>query len=201
MIGFFPNVYPDEVLYSLCARYSDRVQYSRAGSVNFELFGSYFRWGDVGLPGRLNHLVSALPTKQTYSVEDFIYNNTLFPFYAPFFPAERVGRLLKVIKGSTDAVKQSLAGTFNSSIKPTVQLRFCPACVAEDRSNYGECYWHRSHQAPGVSVCPSHLSFLESSDYPSYNQGNTQRYVSAAHLSCFATPRCLDSTDHNHQAF
>jgi hypothetical protein len=117
MIGFFPNVYPDELLYSLCARYSDRVQYSSDGAGNLELFGSYFRWGNIGLPGRINNLVSALPAKQPYSVEDFIYNNTLFPFYAPFFPSERVGKLLKVMKGSTDAVKQTLAGTFNSSIK------------------------------------------------------------------------------------
>lgn len=200
MLGFFPSAYSDELLYSLCARYSDRVQYPSDGATNLELFGSYFRWGNIGFPGRLNHLVSALPTGLSYSAEDFIYNNTLFPFYAPFFPTERVSRLLKVMKGSTDAVKQSLAGTFNSSIKPSPRLRFCPACMEKEINNYGERYWHRLHQAPGVEVCPDHLNFLESSDFPSNSQRDAQRYVSAAHLSSFATPKCLDSTDCTHQA-
>lgn len=194
MIGFFPKAYPDELLYSLCARYSDRVRYSRDGVVNLELFGSYFVWGNVGLPSRLNHLVSALPPKQPYSVEDFIYNNSLFPFYAPFYPAERINRLLKVIKGSAGAIKQSLAGTFNSSIRPPSHLRFCSACMREDAHNYGEPYWHRLHQTPGVEVCPDHLNFLESIDSHHYVQGSSHRYVSASHFLPSVMPKRTDAS-------
>jgi hypothetical protein len=45
-------------------------------------------------------------------------------------------------------------------------LRFCPACVAEERNKTGEAYWHRLHQVTGVLVCPTHGLFLESSSIP-----------------------------------
>ncbi|MDT7540970.1 MAG: hypothetical protein QOE33_874 [Acidobacteriota bacterium] len=199
MIGFFPSVYPGELFYSLCARYSERVHYPSTFAVNAELFGSNHGWGTVGIPVRLNHFVSTLPAGQPYSVDDFIANNTLLPYYTPFFPVERICRMLKVMKGSADAVKQSLSGTFNSSVKPPARLRFCPLCLKRDTRKYGELYWHRLHQAPGVEVCPAHLILLEYSDIPSHNQGNSQRFVSAAHLSFFITPKRLDTTNRTHQ--
>lgn len=35
-------------------------------------------------------------------------------------------------------------------------LRFCPECYAEEIRKYGESYWHRIHQTPGVLVCAKH---------------------------------------------
>jgi hypothetical protein len=198
-IGFFPSLYPDELLYSLCARYSDRVQYPSPLSVNTELFGSN-RCGTIGLPIRLNHFISALPTNQPYSVDDFIANNTLLPLYVPFFPTSRLDRLLKVMKGSDDAVKQSLSGTFNSSIKGSNCLRFCPVCMEADDNNYGERYWHRLHQVPGVEVCPIHLVFLECSEATSYSQSNIQRHVSAKNISSVLIPKRLNTSNKTHQA-
>lgn len=29
-------------------------------------------------------------------------------------------------------------------------------CLIEDTQKYGEPYWHRMHQIPGVLVCPTH---------------------------------------------
>ena len=26
-------------------------------------------------------------------------------------------------------------------------IRYCPICVVNDQATYGECYWHRIHQA------------------------------------------------------
>ena len=30
-----------------------------------------------------------------------------------------------------------------------------------DRDTYGEAYWHRVHQLPGIEVCPDHAVYLE----------------------------------------
>jgi hypothetical protein len=35
-------------------------------------------------------------------------------------------------------------------------LRLCPGCAQESISAYGEAYWKRIHQLPGVAVCAAH---------------------------------------------
>ena len=40
MIGFFPDPYPDELLYSVLARFQSRVQYPSRESLVRELFGT-----------------------------------------------------------------------------------------------------------------------------------------------------------------
>ena len=42
-------------------------------------------------------------------------------------------------------------------------LKFCPLCLEEDRNKYGEAYWHRHHQIPGILVCLKHeIALLDS---------------------------------------
>lgn len=122
-----------------------------------------------------------------------------FPITPLFSQSSGLAEYCKVMKGSTDAVKQSLSGTFNSPVKPPARLRFCPACMKADECEYGEAYWHRLHQASGVEACPAHLTLLEYSNIPSHSQGNSQRFISAAHLSSFTTPKFLDTTNRTHQ--
>src|SRR5690606_36729367 len=38
--------------------------------------------------------------------------------------------------------------------------RFCPSCDEENIQRYGELYWHRIHQLPGVYVCLRHTTIL-----------------------------------------
>ena len=35
-------------------------------------------------------------------------------------------------------------------------LRYCPACIIEDRLRVNEAYWHQAHQLYGVKYCPFH---------------------------------------------
>src|SRR5207248_8301428 len=56
---------------------------------------------------------------------------------------------------------------------------FCPKCVAEDRQNFGECYWHRVHQVPGVLVCPAHGDTLLNSDAPARNARTKYEFIPA----------------------
>ena len=42
-------------------------------------------------------------------------------------------------------------------------LRYCPVCQVSDVQNYGEAYWHRSHQIPAVQLCHIHKTRLVSS--------------------------------------
>jgi hypothetical protein len=50
MIGFFPDPYPDELLYSACARFGDRSNYRNVATVARELFGSPTGMAVVSFP-------------------------------------------------------------------------------------------------------------------------------------------------------
>ena len=49
--------------------------------------------------------------------------------------------------------------------------------------NYGEAYWHRVHQIPGVILCPKHNAFvLNSSVY--WHGINKNEYIAANNENC-----------------
>jgi hypothetical protein len=53
----------------------------------------------------------------------------------------------------------------HSELKQT-SLKFCPDCVRQDINNFGEAYWHRMHQVPGIFICLPHNCFLIESRIP-----------------------------------
>ena len=56
MIGHFPAPLPDELLYSVCARYSERVKYRNKEAVMAELFGRRGAAASIDLPSHLAFL-------------------------------------------------------------------------------------------------------------------------------------------------
>jgi Tn7-like transposition protein D/TniQ protein len=165
MLGFIPDPLPDELLYSVCARYGERVQYPNKKSLLRDLFGTTTATAIIDLPCRLEYLESALPPCHRYTVDRLIDDHTLLPLFSPFLPPERVNRLREDLRGKSGPAIHRRAGITASRIHLPAQLRFCPRCTEEDRK-VGEAYWHRVHQIPGVVVCPEHSVFLENSDAP-----------------------------------
>lgn len=163
MLGFFPDPYPDELLYSACARYAKRSSYLNKRSVINELFGRKGISAIMDFPTRLRHFVSVLPKNHNYTVKKLIAENTLFPFHEPFLSSERVEIVRNEIRGESNNKIQTRLGTKVKQIKNPKYLRFCPDCVKDDRRQYGETYWHRIHQLGGISVCPNHHCFLRDS--------------------------------------
>ena len=84
MLGFFPTPYPDELLYSLIARY-----HLRSGSISpkitlSELFGSTSTIATIDLPANLNNLTKRLQHLTPNHARDLIAKHTLYPLYQPF---------------------------------------------------------------------------------------------------------------------
>jgi len=83
---------------------------------------------------------------------DFI----LYPYLTAFQPADvRQSVQDALIAGHAEWVNVRL-GLAASQIQAAVALRYCPACRQEMLARYGELYWRRDHQLPGVAVCPDH---------------------------------------------
>ncbi len=201
MIGWFPSPYPDELLYSICARYSEAVQYPNKRSLNTDLLGKEGATSVIDLPLHLAHLASVLPPNQTYSVDNLISRHTLFPFYAPFIPSERVEQIREMMRSGASNRVHAVAGINKSPIRRPDRLRFCLVCAEQDRKRFGETYWRRIHQLPVVEVCPDHLTFLESSPVSVSHRTNPGLYVPAeqATRAMSANIRPLDRGDKSHQ--
>jgi hypothetical protein len=199
MIGHFPVPYPDELLYSLCARFSDHVRYPTLGMVSLELLGATMATAIVGLPGRLEHLVANLPPGYPATVETFIDHHTLLPFYAPFLPATNLRRLYADMRATNGSGMQGRASATTGGLLMPDRLRFCPLCVEADQQQFGECYWHRVHQVAGVEVCPTHAVWLEPSDARIRYRTSGRAFVSAECARRVVSPRPLDRSDACHQ--
>lgn len=160
MIGFFPSPYPEELLYSVCARYKDRARYRNRKSAVKDLFGKVSVSAIVDFPNHLDQLISSLPPGHNFSAEKIITENTLFSLFEPFLPVPRAILCKNLMKSTEENQLQARIGLKVKQIQPLTYLRYCPDCVVEDRKNYGETYWHRLPQLAGIKVCPEHKCFF-----------------------------------------
>jgi Tn7-like transposition protein D/TniQ len=193
MIVFFPDPYPDELLYSVCARYTDIIGYPGSSSANQELFGRRGKVASVDLPMNLGYLVANLPPGHHYTEDQIIDENTLLPFYAPFCPAERISSVRIDMKYSNSSQAHARLGIFSQHTPQWLQ--FCPLCVLSDRQKFGEPYWHRLHQVPGVKVCPIHNVFLEQSAASVRKERQCWEFISASRAIETTQPRLLQQKE------
>jgi hypothetical protein len=199
MIAHFPTPHPDELLYSLYARYCDRVQYWSKGAISLELLGAKDLTATIDLPSRLGYLVSNLPEGHSLLLDRLIDEHTLLPFYSPFLEKDRVERLRREMEGVGGGAVHKIAAITPSTIRPPNHLRFCPLCVEDDRQEFEECYWHRLHQLPGVLVCCKHKCFLENSEVRTRNRVTSYAYISAEQAKLQDDVRPLDMADISHR--
>lgn len=195
MLGFFPDLNPDELFYSACARYQDHAHYRSKGAVSEALFGNNHTAAWIHLPQYIDRFVASLPPQARYTADDIIDNHTTLPYLSPFISPERVrqGRAdMKV--GSGKAILNRI-GIQSGLILTPDWLRFCPHCAEDDRKTFGERYWHRLHQLAGVEVCPEHAVFLENSSARARYRVSANEYVSAEMAVITNSARPVDLSD------
>jgi hypothetical protein len=156
MITFFSDPYPEELLYSVIARYQERIMVINRKAALLDLFGTANALAVVNLPSHLGALVSNLPPGNPYSPEILIKRHTLLPYFAPFLEHDQLESVIEDMIGERGPAVAGRAGIMASTVKDPATLQFCLRCVHADRSQYGEAFWHRVHQLPGVCFCPHH---------------------------------------------
>ena len=160
MIGYFPELYEDELIYSWIARYLVHSGYTSAADTYQDLYFNKNLRPSVEL---MNNMLDDAKTVMTkyMSMEDLIHKHTLFPEYGRFIdPAKR-----EKLVSEADF---SRGNWINSLMIPTSigerYLKYCPLCVKEDRDSHGEAFWHRKHQVIGIKICTKHKVYLQDSD-------------------------------------
>jgi hypothetical protein len=158
MPAYFPHPYPDELFYSLIARYHVRSGNLSSNQTSKELFGSDCNKNTIELPSHLEKLINNLTLVTGLTIKGLIMNNTLFPYYTAFLPESRVNIIFNSMK---DKYSAPILGCKMKPFSPI--LKYCSKCNIESLSRYGEYYWHRMHNIQGACICSLHKSLLNNS--------------------------------------
>ncbi|PFR25357.1 hypothetical protein COK19_15855 [Bacillus cereus] len=152
MIMYFPYPYPDELVFSLIARYhihsanKNRIQTSRdlCQPLNIPIWD--------GLPRKWEGFMGSIPKNWELKMDDLIQKHTVFPFYKAFLPHK-----------TSIYIDERIFGNAINNVIPCIEFkmypefwRYCNHCVNEDIEIYGESYLRRTHQIPGFPICSIH---------------------------------------------
>lgn len=183
MVSFFPALYKDELLYSAIARYHIRCGNISPKATLGELYGSKTISAVVELPSNIENLIGNMPINNKYTANEFIYNHTMFLFYTAFLPPERKEVVYKLMEGKNGGDIYNRVGLMATSISSNKYFKFCPECAKEDKFKYGELYWHRMHQIPGIVICSKHKIPLLDSKVLIHAE-NKHEYICATEENC-----------------
>jgi hypothetical protein len=199
MVGCFPDPYPDELLYSVCARFQERMRFPNKKSTRQALFCTVNRTAAIDFPCNLEQLLETLPPRHRYEVKQIIDDHTMLPLFSHFLPGERVATIREDMRGPGGLVTHKRAGVMASRVPSPTWLRFCPLCMKAAKRKPGETYWHRIHQLQGVEVCPTHKVFLENSNARRVSTSNPLHFVSAENATRVSAVRHLNLQNRTHQ--
>jgi|GEM_PF-1079254 len=180
MLSYFPQMYPDEILYSVIARYHKYSGNTHMSQTTNDVFGNMNEPATVMLPRNLRCL-SNETERFDVSFEDLLFRRTLFPFVTLFRDDNYIQLITSWVEKDIEKATYSKLGLWRKNEPTPTHLRYCPVCLKEETAAYGEGYWHRLHQTPGVSVCTKHYVLLQDSIIP-YASYDSKAY------------KCLDET-------
>ena len=160
MISYFPQIYPDELLYSQLARYYYKSGYMAYIFAAEDLFESRWVRPDIEFVNSYTQNAYGAITKNL-PLYEVIIKHTMFPYYGRFLDKERRNKAFSALVNMQGGYRNLLA---IPKMNKARYLRYCPLCLNEDRQKYGETYWHRIHQMIGVDACPIHFCSLINSD-------------------------------------
>lgn len=176
MITFFPNPYPDELFYSVIARYKVWNGILDNKTLLRELYGKVSVTAGRQLPANFESLINNLPYTYAKKANELIMENTTFKFYTAFATKEISEKIFCSMAGNNGSNIYNTLGLSNNLVHIDTSMKYCEECIAEDRRNYGEAYWHLKHQFDGVLVCNKHNRVLKVLD-KSIEKINRQEYL------------------------
>ena len=164
MISNFPMPYPDELIYSVIARYAVHNGILSPKYLTEELFNNRNLTPTYDLPSHLDRLASYLPDQ--YDALILISQHTLLPIYQLFQTKTMMSYAVQALRNEQYQSLHIKLGKNASRIKSVSFFRFCPGCWKDQMEQYGEVYWKRSWQITGYEYCTKHKQPLFMSSIP-----------------------------------
>lgn len=175
MITYMPTIYPGETIYSLLSRTYEKCGYLSYAQAKKEFFVNPTESLEFLFLNKLRDGIIEIIT-QNQSLDSVIKKHTLYNYYGRYLGKQKRREAYNALINMTgDYFK-----IFRLSRKTSEEsyLRYCPICAKEDKKNYGETYWKRTHQIPELEVCSIHGCKLLKSNVSS-NKHNASAFVSA----------------------
>jgi Tn7-like transposition protein D/TniQ len=160
LLGWFPKVYENELLYSFIARYYNQSSYTSVKEVLYELFDDSRAKVAPDFPSNLEVLYKRLSIFNSKSLDEYIYQHTPFFYFTNFVNEKQRKVILSEIKSSNSKNVQIYTGLIASTVKEPAYFKYCTLCFKNDISCFGETFWRSSHQLPSVFVCTIHKALL-----------------------------------------
>ena len=154
MIAYFPQIYPDELLYSVFSRYFLHIGGMVYRSSAKNLFTDPSTKTDMEFVNQMTREAKQVLCKGS-TWETILMEHTMFPYYARFLEVSQRKRAWEALLGM-EGNYDNLLSIPKRKTKEKNYLRYCPICKERDRKVYGETYWHRKHQIYGVGFCMEH---------------------------------------------
>lgn len=147
----------DEPLFGIVARYLESGPAHAVKPTIRRLFGQRMEAFHMG--GGLDYVARETEPVWGFSPVQIAEKMTSFPYCEAIFSPERSHRILNRMCGLLPAgrISQCHIGTWNNAKHG---LRYCRGCLHDDKVTDGIAHWRRSHQLPGVVVCPWHGEVL-----------------------------------------
>jgi hypothetical protein len=165
VLTYLPSPYHDELLYSIVARYISHIGKVRGASVE-QLFGKRTLRARIDLPSSLGRFADNAALVWGMTAEEIAEKYTLLPFYTHFANDVVKTKAMGAMKSDSGTGLHAKLGINTSRVKVPSFLRYCPECASEDFNRWGETYWRRTHQLPGVLMCTKHEALLMNSSVP-----------------------------------
>lgn len=195
MLAYFPVPYPDELLYSVIARYGIHTGlFDNQKAINRDVFSNSTAIAVPDLPGHLDILAENLQTVWKTNAQYLVRNLTQAPFYLPFLDSVKAKLVTEAMVAGFGEGIHTRCGLAASSISQPDYFRFCPQCFENQMNVYGEPYWRRIHQLPGVELCAEHHCRLINSVF-SLHPKNKHEYVPAIAITDTAVTDKFDCNE------
>ena len=146
----------DETVYSACARYHDRSGYFNSEATSELLLGHQRGGSHIDTLVGVNHLQVA--TSNAFEpLEILLRERTVLAAYLPLMTGTRRSSIMNVCANALDSeTTRARTGLTWNEVTTDHELRHCPSCADQQRSELGYSFWRTPHQLPGVWVCLEH---------------------------------------------
>jgi hypothetical protein len=184
MLTYFPEIYPDELLYSVLGRLKCHLGVVSDRGLMMDVFNSHNVHAGVFLQTDLKELAANIVPFVDLTAEELAMETTLLPYATAYQPQKIRDWAMAALTsghGNAGAIGSRLGVRF------PYRLRYCTNCQIEMLKQQGELYWRRDHQLPGVLVCPIHGSPLADCLVPLLGTG-VREYVVPGNVNCPPNP-------------
>ncbi|WP_233884691.1 TniQ family protein [Paraburkholderia flagellata] len=165
---FLSEWFPDEILFSVVARYINDRPWSSLYAVLRVTYGYVPAVSFLG--NGLDHLSMSTSSCWGLSATEIAEKLTCYPYFAALIQPQKREKLL----GWMNAKATDIRAGNEVRLAPMGAhgIRFCERCFSDDRRGGTPLYWRRVHQLPGVIFCPWHAELLwEIPDFKRHRNG------------------------------